>query len=422
MRLRSLPRWTRFAAVAVAATGGAAGWSLYRDYRGVLSVQVATVSRGVFVDAVTARGEVRPLRSLNVTAPMSGGGDLRIVKLAKNGAAVKTGDLIVQFDPAGIRRTLDEKRSELRQAEAEINRQRGESRLREEQDLTDLTKARYDVERARLDASTEEFVSRVDAEKFKLALADAEQRRRETEARLEANRRGADADVASRRQRRDKAALEVARAERDLRALSLLAPGDGTVAVLNNWRAGGVFDNGREFREGDRAWAGASIAEVPDLTDVEVVANIDESDRGRVREQQTATVRVDALPDKELPASVLSVSTLAKAVFDGWPPVKQFQVRLRLTTADPRLKSGMSATTSIATERLENTLIVPAKAVFQKGGRQVVYLRRLFGWEERSPVIGRRSAEWLLVSAGIAEGDRLALRDPTVPSVAGAAR
>lgn len=418
MKRRAAPRWAMLAGLGLTLAATVGGWSLYRQYREVSAVPVASIARGVFVDEVKVRGEVRPLKSLMVNAPMSSG-DLRIVKLAKNGTQVRTGDLIVQFDQTTLRRTLDEKRSELRQAEAEIDRIRGEARIREEQDLTDVTKAGYDVERAKLDVSTEDLISRVEAEKFKLALADAEQRRGETESRLAANRRGAAADESSRRQRRDKAALEVAKAERDLAALSLVAPGDGTIAILDNWRASGAFDRGREFREGDRAWAGAAIAEVPDLSTVEIVASIDEADRGRIREEQDAKIRVDALPDKELAARVQSISALAKVVFSGWPPVKQFELHLRLTESDPRLKSGMSAMASVATDRLERQLLLPAKAAFQKGGRQVVYVRRGLGWQEREIVVGRRSPETLLVLSGVAEGDRVALRDPTTPAGAG---
>ncbi|MBP7570974.1 MAG: HlyD family efflux transporter periplasmic adaptor subunit [Acidobacteria bacterium] len=407
-------RWAIAGVIVLAAAAVAGGWGLYGRYRAVSSVPSAVVSRGAFLDEVSVRGDVRPLRALNINAPMSSSGELRIVRLARNGTAVRKGDLIVQFDPAALRRTLDEKRSELRQAEAEIDRLRGEARIREEQDATDLAKARYDVERARLDTSTEELISRVEAEKFKLTLADAEQKHRETQARLEANRRAAAADEDSRRQRRDKAALEVAKAERDLAALTLAAPGDGTVNVLTNRRAGGPFGNGREFREGDRAWAGAAIAEVPDLTAVEIVANIDEADRGRVREEQEAVIRVDALPDKELRARVSTISAIAKVVFEGWPPVKQFEMRLRLITTDPRLKSGMSATATIAAERTEGQLLLPVAAAFQKGGRQVAYARRGLGWEERPIVVARRNARWLVVTSGIAEGDRVALRDPAV--------
>jgi len=73
----------------------------------------------------------------------------------------------------------------------------------------------------------------------------------------------------------------------------------------------------------------------------------------------------------------------------------------------------MSATAVIATDRLEGQLLLPAKAIFQKAGRQVVFARRGLGWDERPVVTGRRNADSVLVSSGIAVGDRVALRDPT---------
>ena len=47
-------------------------------------------------------------------------GELQIVKLAKNGSLVKAGDVVVEFDGSTLRRTMQEKQSELKQADAEI--------------------------------------------------------------------------------------------------------------------------------------------------------------------------------------------------------------------------------------------------------------------------------------------------------------
>jgi multidrug efflux pump subunit AcrA (membrane-fusion protein) len=63
-------------------------------------------------------------------------GELQIVKLAKNGAMVTPGDLLVQFDGSTLQRTIQEKQSELRQSDAEIEQARAQSRLTEEQNAT----------------------------------------------------------------------------------------------------------------------------------------------------------------------------------------------------------------------------------------------------------------------------------------------
>ena len=64
------------------------------------------------------RGEIRPLKSIILSSPMQSG-ELQILKLAKNGTMVKPGDLLVQFDPSTLQRTIQEKQSELKQADAE---------------------------------------------------------------------------------------------------------------------------------------------------------------------------------------------------------------------------------------------------------------------------------------------------------------
>ena len=110
-------------------------------------------------------------------------GDIQIIKLARTGTAVKKGDVVAQFDTSKLLDTLNQRRSDMKQADAEIGQERAKAHLLEEQDRTDLLKAHYDVERAKLDVSQQEILSPIDAAEKKLLLADAEQKLREIEAR-----------------------------------------------------------------------------------------------------------------------------------------------------------------------------------------------------------------------------------------------
>ena len=76
----------------------------------------ALVTKGEFVDTLEIRGEIRPLKSIVLSSPMQSG-ELQILKLAKNGSMVKAGDVVVQFDGTTLQRTIQEKQSELKQAE-----------------------------------------------------------------------------------------------------------------------------------------------------------------------------------------------------------------------------------------------------------------------------------------------------------------
>ena len=124
--------------------------------------------------------------------------------------------------------------------------------------------------------------------------------------------------------------------------------------------AGGWFsDNPPEFRPGDRAWNGATIAELPDFSTLQVSTRIDEVDRGRIQLGQTATIRVDAVPDREFQAHIAQISALAKTDFSTWPPPRNFDVTLQLDTKDPRLRPGMSGSGRIAVNRIPGSILIP---------------------------------------------------------------
>jgi multidrug efflux pump subunit AcrA (membrane-fusion protein) len=74
----------------------------------------------------------------------------------------------------------------------------------------------------------------------------------------------------------------------------------------------------------------------------------------------------------------------------------------------------MSANARIAVERKPDAVLVPAPALFQKGGRTVVYVRGAWGFAERTVEIARRTPKQVAVARGLRPGERVALRDPTV--------
>ena len=389
--------------VAIAGVSGAVGRADGVD------VPTTAVTKGEFIDYMQVRGEVKAVRSIPVTAPSSAG-DLQILELAKNGTNVKKGDVIVRFDPVPVQRTLDLKKSELKQAEEEISKTEAQYKIQEQQAQTDVVKTRYDVQRAELDAATQEFLPRLEGEQKKVVLASARERLREAERKLKALHDITRAEVASKRQKRDKASLDVQQAERQLGALALLSPVDGVVTIMPNWRS---CCPPPEFKPGDRAWPGMVIADVPDLATMRVTARLEEAERGRMQPGQKVVVRADAIPDRELTGKIGDISTLARIDFSNWPPQRNFDLIVQLDQTDPRLRPGMNTTVRVAVDRIPDAILIPVRAVFEKNGRSVAYVARSRGgWDERVVHVARRGQEQLVVSDGLKADERIALKDP----------
>jgi RND family efflux transporter MFP subunit len=387
-----------------------------RARKGAGEIPTAEAYRGELVDSVELRGEMKAVKSVVLTAPSSAG-DIQIVKLARNGTMAKKGDVLVQLDVTTLQNTLAQNRSDLKQAQAQIEGSRAQARLQQEQDRTDLLKSNYDVQRARLETSKQEILSQIDAGKNRLLLADSEQKVKEVEQKLASDKTSAAADLASKKQKSEKFRFEVRQGESRVAAMTLRAPVDGMVTIMPNFRAAGFFGSSApEFKEGDRAWPGATLLELPDLSTLQVVARVDESDRSRLRRGQSVKIRVDAVPDREFTGRVNEISSMAKPDFSSWPPTKNFDMAVHLDKTDPRLRPGMSATARVAASSVANALLIPAEAAFSSNGQTVVYVLspRAFGGEfaERAIVTGGKGDGQLEVLQGLKPGERVALKRP----------
>ena len=378
------------------------------------SMTTAVVSRTTFVDYLQLRGEIRPAKSTVLTAPMSGGGDLQIMQLARNGAFVEPGDLVIQFDTTLQQRTLEQKQSELKQAESEIEKALAEQRRREQAAQSALAQGKSAADRARLDLEGAELRPAVEAEHLKLKASDAQHAVRELDQKVRSEHDSAAADVASARQKRDKAQFDVRETERLIAGMTIRAPGRGPITLLPNRRAAAsVFaQSAPEFRPGDRAFFGAQIAELPDLSSIQMLCRIDEVDRARVQTGGGALVKVDALPDRELKGGIESISVVARPDFSQFPVLRNFDLIVGLKDNDPRLRTGMSATARVELEKLPNVLVVPAGAVFQRGGASTVYVATGSTFAARSVSVLRRGRDQIAIAQGVNEGEKVSLKDP----------
>lgn len=374
------------------------------------SVPTFEVQRGEFLDTLQLHGEVKALKSVTITAPAEVG-DLQIVKLAADGTPVKQGDVLVEFDKTKTEQDLAQYRSTLKSAKAEIEQARAQARLAEEADTTDMMKARYNVERAKLDANKEEIVSKIEGAEAKLKLADAEQKLKETEQKLESDRTVNRATIESKIAASQKAAFDTERAERALTKMTLPAPLAGVISLVSLWHP----DGESPFKPGDHAWAGAPIAELPDSSTLRVTARVDETERGRVALRQNVMAQFDAIPERQFTGHVEDISTLASSDFSGgWPIARNFEMRAVLDQSDSRLKPGMTAQLTVIVDRIANGLSIPAQASLQRSGQTVAYVWTGSKFEERTIEVERRSGDRILVQKGLQPGDRIALKDPTV--------
>lgn len=412
--------WLAVAFVVVAA-GAAVAIGMPRLPERSDGIPTARVVKGPLELNVHATGELRAGRTVTLITPPVGG-MLRIVRMVPTGVSVKTGDAVMEFDPADQLYALEQARTELAEAEQEIVKMKADREVQQAQDAVDLLTARFDVRRAELDAQGNEFISPIDAQKNLLSLEEARRRLAQLEDDVKSRSVTSQASLQVVEEKRNKAQLAMQRAQQVIESLVLKATVDGVVSVKENRDAsGGFFFFGMvlpEYREGDSVWPGRPVVDIIESGRMELRAKVDESDRGNLVEGQVADVSVDALPGETFKAKVGSLAGLASrgGFFEPTASISRlFDVTFQFENPDPRLKAGASARVFIKGKQLEDALHVPRQAVFEKNGKNHVFVKVGDEFQEREVKVVQRTESRMAVD-GLTEGIEIALVDPAAAS------
>lgn len=380
------------------------------------TVPTSVVKKGPLGRIVRAEGVLKAVEATPVRVP---GNDvsLKVGWMIDDGTAVKAGDVVVRLDPTQTVKSLADGRAERATAD-----HRGEKDQAESGAV--VANLGRDAEQARRERTTAETFQSRDPELFS--------RQEIIEADIDvglATKKEHHA-VSSRRERQGlaatsgelialdgrKAQLKIDKAERELAALELKAPHDGIVVLKKNGR-------GDLPQVGQVVWSGQTLAEIPDLSRLEAEIWVLEADAGGLAPGRPATVSLEAHGGTPLAAKVKSVDSLARPRLRN-VPIQYFGAVLSLSATEPaRMKPGerVAATLDLGGEK--DALVVPRHAIFERGGKTVVY-RRSRGEFTAVPVtLGTAALGRVAIATGLSEGDVIALVDPearpvTTPSPA----
>jgi len=394
--------------VALFTAAAATGFGLWRvsSNRAGRTLATSPVRKGEFLVLVRCRGELKARKTLQIIAPHVP--DLRIVWLAPAGSVVTKDDPVIRFDPSSARQQVQENEAALQQAEATMLQAQAEARLMAEQDKRDLADAAYEVERAKLEASKQEIVSRLQGEESRLNLGLAQEKMSVKQAKLEFNVASNAAKVASLTRQRDKAKADVDRWKRRLEHMELKAPMAGMLNFLPNYSQGWM--NAKPFKVGDQVWPGGVLAEIPALESIELEGKIEEIDRGQIAVDQDVLVRIDSLPEVTFPGRLVQFSPMTEMGFE-WPPTRSFKAYATILKPDGRLRPGMNGKMDVVLRRIPNALSVPAKAVYTREGKPIVYVARKGDYVPVNIQVEARNPDEVAIK-GVPEGSQVTLSEP----------
>ena len=204
----------------------------------------------------------------------------------------------------------------------------------------------------------------------------------------------------------DKAALDLEkdrldREEEQLKNCVILAETGGMV----------IFPSAAEWKETPDIEEGAVVREdqillmIPDLSKMQVKVGIHESKVDSIKPGMAATV---TLQNATISGNVFSVASVTRPA--GWwtGNVVKYDTIIHLDSYEG-LKPGMSAEVEVTLARHENVLTIPVAAVVEMDTERFCWVKGAEAVTRRSLQLGDSNEQFVVVQAGVKEGDQVVL-------------
>jgi multidrug efflux pump subunit AcrA (membrane-fusion protein) len=374
------------------------------------SIPTTVVQRGDVRFSVVAKGSLQGKSTRILTVPMAAKGELIVTSLRQQGELVHDGDVVAEFDATELDFDLREATADLEEANERLKQARAEALAKDEEARYALAKAGSDVGLAELECRRNPLLASIVAQQNDLALEAARDRLTQLQTDLASRQAAAQAGVAIQQAAVSKAQVKADIARTAIESMTLRAPADGYVSILENRNSSGIMFTGMElpiFQLGDSVRPGVPLMQIPNLEDWQVSAQIGELDRGHLAVGQEAEISIVATPGKVFRGRITNIGSTT-----GPPWNRRFDCSISIDEPSAELRPGMSAMIEIVTAELADVLWLPSQAVFDRGGQPFVYLRGPNGFAPLDVTLARSGGARVAVE-GIEQGSVVALSDPT---------
>lgn len=382
--------------------------------------QITThVKKGTFEKIVTATGELKAVKTEKISASTRG----KIAYIVPEGTFVKKGDVVFRLESESLEEDLQNKTLLYEQAKADFQKAVEQAQLE---------KTRLELDKRIAEATLESAIIKLEDETRSVEnkrtlfqeglisnddLIEAESLYNravleEHNAKLGLEKINSeitskhkilkfDEDTARAKLEKGKADYKIIK-DRYEKSIAR-APNDGYVIHISSWRG--------KPQVGQEVWRDP-IAEIPDLSKMEVVLEVNEVDISQIKPGLEARIRIDSFPELTFQGTVSSLSAFASERRDReWKltGLKTFDVKVAIENTDERMRPGMSSVANIILEHEEDVLLIPCEALLQEDDTSYVFKKASRSFEKSEVTIGSMNKNQVIVLEGLQEGDEISL-------------
>ena len=372
-------------------------------------LSLCKVERGDLAITLNEEGELKASNSINISSPAISWrfGNLKLIKLVEDGTEVLKGDTVIVFDPSEVGKAIEQSKNELAIALAQLEKSKAEqaSKIEELESNFKITEISHRISEINFELA--EYEAEVTKKEIELRLKKAKISLGKAKGEIENTKKIQREDLNQSHLRIKQLENRLQEANDALNSLTIISPAPGIAILTMNW------STGNKWQVGDQTWSGNPIISLPDLSQIISTVKINEIDISKIRSSQKVEVKLDAYSDTVFLAEITSIANLAESK-NGKDKIKVFPVEALIDGTSPKLLPGMTVSCKIIIDEIKDKLFVPAEALHSQSNKHWVYLKKGSSFKKRMVSIGASNSDYVIISEGLNEGDKIALSDPNL--------
>jgi HlyD family secretion protein len=382
---------------------------------GIITFQL---KKSDYLEKINVTGTVQAVVNFPVVPPRGIMGQLTVVKLAEDGEYVKKGDTICVLSAGEIRSNLRESENSIETLEAGLKKTEADNKLNIALLEAQLATSEAQLKISSLDSLRMQFAQPVTQKLLKLEMRKALIEKQKIEKKLASQKIIGETEI---RQMNARILSEKAKTQTmadQVNSLTIVAPRDGIVIraeapTFYMMGPGGIVKLGGPIKEGSVLFMNTTILQFPDLSKMQISAEVPEAEFRRIEKGQKVNIAIDA-ENKLATTGIINRKSLMGRTAERWSDskVKFYEVIIDIDSCDSRMRPGTSAECEITLKEVRDTLFVPTLAIFERDSAKVVYVKRKNNFSPVEIETGLSGSSHTIITRGLNGDEIIALSEP----------
>jgi hypothetical protein len=387
----------------------------YESNSGVITYEVI---KSDYTDKMMIKGTVQAVVNFPVVPPRSMFGQMTVLRLAADGSFVRTGDTICVLTVPELESRYLQSLTAVESLEAELKKTQADNKLSVALLEAQLATSEAQLKISSLDSLRMRYATTLQQKLLTLEMQRSLIEKQKTEKKLIATKSIGENTVRQMNARIMQEKMKAQTMESQVKAMTITAQRDGYVSRTESpqitiMSSQGMGQLGGPVKEGSVLFMDTPVLLFPDLSKMQVSAEVTEGDFRKIEKGQKVRLTVEAAGTLITTGKVNRKSLMGRTA-QRWSDskVKFYEVIIDVDSCHSKMKPGLSASCEVMLTEVRDTLFVPTLAVFERDSSKIVYVK---GKKYFTPVkvqTGMSGSSFTIIPGGLSGGETIALSEP----------